>query len=117
MSLFNLAVIALGLACLPAVLTLMNVGVLLTPRLPATRPRLAILIPARNEAAGIGDCVRAALGSIHADIEVVVLDDHSPDRTAEILATFFDRVHQLFERLEDLLADLVRELRFLLLPA
>ena len=85
MTLFAIAVVGLALACLPAVLTLMNVNVLRTPRLPNTPPRLAILIPARNEEAGIGDCVRAALASRHADIEVVVLDDHSTDETAGIV--------------------------------
>ncbi len=86
MTLFALAVIGLSLACLPAVLTLMNVGVLQTPRRPTTNPKLAILVPARNEEAGIADCVRAALASTHAEVEVVVLDDHSTDRTAAIVS-------------------------------
>jgi hypothetical protein len=46
---------------------------------------VAILIPARNEAAAIGACVDAALASVGADIEVIVLDDGSTDGTAAIV--------------------------------
>ena len=49
-------------------------------------PRLSLLIPARDEAGSIGECLHAALGSKGVDLEVVVLDDHSTDGTAEIVA-------------------------------
>ena len=45
----------------------------------APRPQ-TVLVPARNEAANIGECVRALVGQG----EVVVLDDGSSDGTAEI---------------------------------
>jgi chlorobactene glucosyltransferase len=44
-----------------------------------------VLTPARNEEAQIGDCVRSLLAQDYPDYEVVVLDDHSTDRTREIL--------------------------------
>ncbi|GGL94189.1 glycosyltransferase [Nakamurella endophytica] len=47
---------------------------------PGPLPRLSVLVPARNEAAGIGDCL-AALGTGH---EVLVLDDESDDGTADV---------------------------------
>jgi hypothetical protein len=52
-------------------------------RRPPARPpdpqmTVAILVPARNEAARIGDCVRSAVGQA----DVVVLDDESRDGTA-----------------------------------
>lgn len=42
---------------------------------------ISVLIPARNEAAIIGDTVRALLGQTGVDFEVIVLDDHSADGT------------------------------------
>ncbi len=81
-----LVVACTALAALPFVMTLINLRLLRTPPLPAVPPRVAILIPARDEEAGIELCVRAALASTHADVEVVVLDDGSVDRTAAIVA-------------------------------
>ncbi|GAC1416274.1 MAG: glycosyltransferase [Acidobacteriaceae bacterium] len=48
-------------------------------------PSVSILIPARNEEAGIAAAVHAALASAGVDVEVVVMDDSSTDRTAEIV--------------------------------
>jgi hypothetical protein len=45
-----------------------------------------VLIPARNEEAAIGAAVEAALASGGMGLEVLVLDDGSSDRTAEIVA-------------------------------
>lgn len=45
---------------------------------------LSILIPARNEAEIIGTSVRALLRQRYPDFEVIVLDDHSTDATAQI---------------------------------
>lgn len=44
------------------------------------RPRVSVLVPARDEAATIGACVAALVG----EHEVVVLDDESSDATAEL---------------------------------
>jgi glycosyltransferase involved in cell wall biosynthesis len=44
-----------------------------------------VLIPARNEELGIEACVRSVLASRHVELEAVVLDDASTDRTAEIV--------------------------------
>ncbi len=48
-------------------------------------PPVSVLIPARNEENAIGDAVRAALRSQGIELEVIVLDDHSDDRTAAIV--------------------------------
>ena len=74
-----------ALAALPAVMTVANLLVLKPPPLPVAPPSIAILIPARNEAAAIGACVDAALASTGADIEVIVLDDGSSDGTGAIV--------------------------------
>jgi len=55
------------------------------PPSPAT-PRVSVLVPARNEEAHIGACVASLLAQDYPDLEVVVLNDHSTDRTGEILA-------------------------------
>lgn len=49
---------------------------------------VSILIPARDEAGGIVECIKMALASRHVDAEVVVLDDHSTDNTAEVVKQF-----------------------------
>jgi len=55
------------------------------PAVPSRRYAVSVLIPARNEAAEIGGAVRAALANNDVDLEVIVLDDHSTDGTAEIV--------------------------------
>ena len=49
-------------------------------------PAVSVLIPARNEEAAIGASVAAALASRGVELEVLVLDDHSEDATAAIVA-------------------------------
>ena len=51
------------LAALPTVMTIINVVVLDVPGPPSVFTRVAILIPARDEAAGIAACVESALAS------------------------------------------------------
>ena len=50
------------------------------------RPQISILIPARNEEGGIEAAIRNALATENAEVEVVVLDDHSEDNTAAIVS-------------------------------
>lgn len=50
------------------------------------RPQISILIPARNEEGGIEAAIRSALATENAEVEVVVLDDHSEDDTAAIVS-------------------------------
>ena len=48
------------------------------------RPRVAILIPARDEAGGIGHCLESLFGQDYGGpFRVVVVDDNSSDGTAE----------------------------------
>lgn len=55
-------------------------------RLSTWTPRVSVLVPARDEEANIGACVRSLLAQAYPDFEVVVLNDHSTDRTGAILA-------------------------------
>jgi hypothetical protein len=45
-------------------------------------PRVAVLVPAHNEAKGIGPAITALLGSDLPSLEVIVIDDGSTDATA-----------------------------------
>jgi cellulose synthase/poly-beta-1,6-N-acetylglucosamine synthase-like glycosyltransferase len=74
-----------ALCALPAINTFVNAFHLAKPPLPPSRPSVAVLIPARDEAARIEACLDAALASEGVDFEVIVLDDQSTDETAEIV--------------------------------
>jgi chlorobactene glucosyltransferase len=50
----------------------------------AARPRISVIIPARNEEANIGDCLRSLQGIGEAG-EILVADDNSEDSTAAIV--------------------------------
>ncbi|MGB0388151.1 MAG: glycosyltransferase [Ardenticatenaceae bacterium] len=53
--------------------------------LPADPPFVSILVPARNEERAIEACVRSLLAQDYPAFELIVLDDHSEDRTGDIL--------------------------------
>jgi len=52
---------------------------------PPDQPLVSVLIPARNEERNIGRCLTSVLGQDYPNFEVLVLDDNSFDRTAEIV--------------------------------
>ena len=52
---------------------------------------VSVLIPARNEETNIRATLEAVLSNRGAEFEVVVLDDHSTDRTAAIVSEFAAR--------------------------
>jgi cellulose synthase/poly-beta-1,6-N-acetylglucosamine synthase-like glycosyltransferase/spore germination protein YaaH/peptidoglycan/xylan/chitin deacetylase (PgdA/CDA1 family) len=58
---------------------------------PEYKPRVSVLIPAYNEESVIADTVRSALASDYPKLEVIVVDDGSIDRTAEIVREDFGR--------------------------
>lgn len=82
----------LGIVIFLSVLLVIAVSNLLTLRrlgtcpMPARFPRVSVLLPARNEETVVGECVRSLLAQDYPDFEVLVLDDGSTDRTAEVLA-------------------------------
>ena len=83
----GLAVLCFFCALVPAVMFAVNLSDYRVPpeTLGEMLPAVSVLIPARNEAAGIGDAVRAVLASRGVEFEVVVMDDGSTDGTDAIL--------------------------------
>jgi len=73
------------LAAIPALLFLWNLALYTRPPAPSGCEPVSVLIPARNEEHSIAASVRAALASRNIDLELIVLDDHSEDSTAEIV--------------------------------
>jgi len=61
---------------------------------PDSLIELTVIVPARNEEACLGDCLRSLVAQseeifqLGRDWELVVVDDHSVDRTAEIARSF-----------------------------
>lgn len=54
----------------------------------ASVPRVSIVVPARNEEASLADCLRSLTLQTGVDFEIIVVNDHSIDRTLEIAASF-----------------------------
>jgi glycosyltransferase involved in cell wall biosynthesis len=61
--------------------------------MPATdtaraRPTVSVIVPARNEQACLGACLQSLLSQNGVPFEIIVVDDHSTDRTREIALSF-----------------------------
>ena len=56
--------------------------------LPAAPPEVSIVVPARNEEACLGDCLASLVAQTGVRFEMIVVDDHSTDRTGEIARSF-----------------------------
>jgi chlorobactene glucosyltransferase len=54
-------------------------------RVPEPAPLISVLIPARNEEENIETCLKSLLKQDYPNFEIVVLDDNSKDRTAQVV--------------------------------
>jgi chlorobactene glucosyltransferase len=63
--------------------------------LPPNLPRVSLLVPARNEESNLECLMPSLIAQNYANLEIIVLDDHSTDRTSEILASFETRDSRL----------------------
>jgi hypothetical protein len=81
-----LAWVSLGCAALPGLLFIKNLSLYRPPEAGGgAAEAVSVLIPARDEETNIAAAVRSVLANRGVELEVVVLDDHSTDRTAEIV--------------------------------
>ena len=55
---------------------------------PAKVPDISVIIPARNEEASLGTCLESLVSQPGVTFEIIVVNDHSTDRTGEIAALF-----------------------------
>ena len=51
-------------------------------------PEISVIVPARNEEASLGTCLESLVGQSGVEFEIIVVNDHSTDRTAEIARSF-----------------------------
>jgi glycosyltransferase involved in cell wall biosynthesis len=51
-------------------------------------PQVSVIVPARNEEASLGACLESLVSQSGVDFEIIVVDDHSTDRTREIAESF-----------------------------
>jgi glycosyltransferase involved in cell wall biosynthesis len=63
-----------------------------------SRPWCSIVIPTYNYAAFVGRAIDSALSSAGPPREVIVVDDGSTDRTANVLARYSGRIHAIAQR-------------------
>ena len=54
----------------------------------SARPTVSVIVPARNEEACLGECLRSLVDQGNVSLEIIVVDDHSTDRTPEIANSF-----------------------------
>jgi glycosyltransferase involved in cell wall biosynthesis len=52
------------------------------------QPKVSVIVPARNEEACLGTCLDSLVAQKGVPFEILVVDDHSTDRTREIAASF-----------------------------
>jgi len=55
---------------------------------PVRFPKVSVLVPARNEERTIPTCLAALCSQDYPDLEIIVLDDHSQDKTAQLVVGY-----------------------------
>lgn len=87
-----LAALAVVLAAFPSLLFARNARLYrpapMFQSLADKRPAVSVVIPARNEEQSLPAALAAVLASRGVELEVIVVDDHSSDRTAAIVRGF-----------------------------
>lgn len=54
---------------------------------------ISIIITTKNEARNIENCIKSILGQSYKDLEIIVVDNNSTDRTKEIAKKYTDKVY------------------------
>jgi glycosyltransferase involved in cell wall biosynthesis len=53
-------------------------------------PVVSVIVPARNEEVSLGTCLESLVSQSGVDFEIIVIDDHSTDRTRDIASSFVE---------------------------
>jgi glycosyltransferase involved in cell wall biosynthesis len=61
------------------------------------RPAVCVIVPARNEEENLATCLDSLVSQTGVAFEIIVVDDHSTDRTREIALSFANRGVRLIE--------------------
>jgi len=59
-----------------------------TPDAIAEQPQISVIVPARNEEACLATCLESLVAQTGTAFEIIVVNDHSTDRTREIAMSF-----------------------------
>ena len=82
-------IVVAGLLVIFAINLILNLRSLRRPdsssRIPKPAPLVSVLIPARNEEENIETCLKSLQKQDYPNFEILVLDDNSTDRTAELV--------------------------------
>jgi hypothetical protein len=81
----TLSIAAALCALIPATMFCLNLFEYRTPKPTNDHESITLIFPVRNEAAGIASALEHALATNHTTLEIIVLDDHSTDDTAQIV--------------------------------
>ena len=60
-------------------------------------PVVSVIVPARNEEVSLADCLHSLATQQRIDFEIIVVDDHSTDRTREIAESFSSKNIRVIE--------------------
>ena len=71
--------------------------------LPDNPPKVSIVVPAKDEQDNIAECIATLLAQDYPNFEIIVVDDRSTDRTAEIAGELADQDGRIrLVRIDDL---------------
>lgn len=70
-----------------------------------SNPLVSVVIPAYNQAAFLGEAIRSVLNQTYTNLELIVVDDCSPDNTGGVVYSFSDsRLHYIRHESNQMLA-------------
>jgi glycosyltransferase involved in cell wall biosynthesis len=59
--------------------------------MPSNHPQVSILLPVYNHAAYLGEAIQSALDQTFGDLELIIVNDESPDESEAVVKRFDDR--------------------------
>lgn len=96
MILFLVITISLGIVLIVSFYNLLTAPVIKSSYSNlANDPLISVLIPARNEDKNIENCLIHLVNQDNDNIEILVLDDHSTDKTAQIVESYTNKYNQI----------------------